>query len=1008
MLPKPPLLIAAALLLAFFSGAVVALGLGGMRTQSALNQPFYAEIELNGIRSDEIDTVKARLASRDEFAKAGAERPHFLTRLQFASAIGTDGRPYIQVSSREPIREPYIDFLVEVLWPQGRLVKEYTVLLDPPARGSAPPPRVVPPRTSVARRRPPPEQAPPPPLRRSARPQQETRQPAPAAPPSRQAPALVPAAARGTRFPLYYGPVPRGATLTRIARELTPPGATLEQTAMALFRNNQGAFSRGNINLLRVGKDLVVPTAEELFALDQGAARRQFQDAVVGRSVDTSPITDIPSDVRLRIAGGGEAPASTPPGALPPAALPGAAGPAPGQVAGVDPALRQDLLIVQETTESNRQETTELRRRISELEAQLADIQRLLQLRNEQLAQLQERAAIAEPGALPLPPALRPAGAGIPEQGSIVESAAPPPAHRTIETQAGAGEELGTADVPPAQPVVEPGIGMVGPDGSVEELLPPPAAGMVAEPADTAADAVPETTAALDETAVGPVAQEGAGAGDQPSGAGAWGTLGGVARALPPWVLAAAAGTLALGGAGLYAYRRRQRQPAEDEEAETEAAGLAVPSEPLPDAGSKPGFEVKSTTLGEADLDTLPDLDSEGPSQSLGTSADAPTDAPAIDVQTGLPIGVVSNIPPTQQETQDADVIAEADIYILYGRYREAEALLREELERAPGQRDLKYKLGEALLGTGSRAALAELLERMRAAGDDKRDPAKWASLEAGLAGLGTGDEEDAPTAPPPRIKPLGEATTKVSPEQVPTGEAAQSTDLLGDSEDTELGFSVREVTPSSAERLREQMSDLELDLQEMDDFGANLDSSQASDAPSSRPAYSEDAPQARAPSPRGERPGGGRLDLDLDDLEQRAATPQGAPPIDLTLPVPGESQDPGGALDPYGGDELAGDSRTPLPDPLAATATQGAPTEVYEESAEAAPVQDSISSDVLSSQWRMDTGLWDEAGTKLDLARAYIEMDDPDAARAILEEVVQEGTEAQRSDAAALLAKIG
>jgi pilus assembly protein FimV len=72
------------------------------------------------------------------------------------------------------------------------------------------------------------------------------------------------------------------------------------------------------------------------------------------------------------------------------------------------------------------------------------------------------------------------------------------------------------------------------------------------------------------------------------------------------------------------------------------------------------------------------------------------------------------------------------------------------------------------------------------------------------------------------------------------------------------------------------------------------------------------------------------------------------------------------------------------------------------------APVEDSISSDVLSSQWRMDSGLWDEAGTKMDLARAYIEMDDPDAARAILDEVVLEGSESQRAEASALLAKLG
>jgi pilus assembly protein FimV len=83
-------------------------------------------------------------------------------------------------------------------------------------------------------------------------------------------------------------------------------------------------------------------------------------------------------------------------------------------------------------------------------------------------------------------------------------------------------------------------------------------------------------------------------------------------------------------------------------------------------------------------------------------------------------------------------------------------------------------------------------------------------------------------------------------------------------------------------------------------------------------------------------------------------------------------------------------------------------PDGLAEEAPAGAPVEDSISSDVLSSQWRMDSGLWDEAGTKMDLARAYIEMDDPDAARAILDEVVLEGSESQRAEASALLAKLG
>jgi pilus assembly protein FimV len=100
-----------------------------------------------------------------------------------------------------------------------------------------------------------------------------------------------------------------------------------------------------------------------------------------------------------------------------------------------------------------------------------------------------------------------------------------------------------------------------------------------------------------------------------------------------------------------------------------------------------------------------------------------------------------------------------------------------------------------------------------------------------------------------------------------------------------------------------------------------------------------------------------------------------------------------------------------PLPDPLDIEPILDDPAAgvaMADEAPAGGPLEDSISSDVLSSQWRTDSGLWDEAGTKMDLARAYIEMEDPDAARTILEEVVQEGSESQRAEASALLAKLG
>lgn len=139
----------AALLALLVTADALALGLGGLRTQSALNAPFYGEIDLIGVDREELDTVTARLASAEAFEKAGADRPHFLTRLRFVTMIGTSGRPIIQVTSREPIREPYMDFLVEVIWPEGTLVKEYAILLDPPGTTGRPAPAIATPATAL-------------------------------------------------------------------------------------------------------------------------------------------------------------------------------------------------------------------------------------------------------------------------------------------------------------------------------------------------------------------------------------------------------------------------------------------------------------------------------------------------------------------------------------------------------------------------------------------------------------------------------------------------------------------------------------------------------------------------------------------------------------------------------------------------------------------------------------------------------------------------------------------
>lgn len=321
-----------ALVLAVASQASWALGLGSLISKSALNQPFKGEIQLYDAKADELDSVQAKLASPDEFEKASVPRPYFLTQLKFEPRLNEDGDPVILVFSRDPIREPFMDFLVEVVWPEGRIVKEYTILLDPPRAGVDPPDVVVkgvlissevrePPAPAVPEpepetesavvvvERPAPSVAEPEPEATGGQADDEAgsdaspdapdaadaaataqagstaAEPAGASAPSSEIPADA-----GGDFPIRYGPVKAGTGLWRVAKSMAPEGATIPQVAMALYRSNPKAFGGGSVNNLITGSNLMIPSAAELYALDPNEASREFTAALNGQTVRSEPL----------------------------------------------------------------------------------------------------------------------------------------------------------------------------------------------------------------------------------------------------------------------------------------------------------------------------------------------------------------------------------------------------------------------------------------------------------------------------------------------------------------------------------------------------------------------------------------------------------------------------------------------------------------------------------------------------------------------------------------------
>jgi pilus assembly protein FimV len=263
----------------FLASDIWALGLGDIRLSSALNEPLRAEIELLSATPDELTNITVQLASAETFARYGIDRPLYLTRLQFeVSKSGRSDGNIIRIRSVDPIREPFLTFLVEASWSRGRLLREYTVLLDPPT--FAPPPVAqstqtvtapsrAEPRDSGRIERPAPEPA--------AQPEREAAPPLPTAPRTSSPSAAEPTDAR-REFAVSPGGeivVQRGDTLWGIAQRVRPDNRlTMNQVMLAIFEANPEAFA-GNINLLSAGASLRIPSADDIFRISRADAQSE-------------------------------------------------------------------------------------------------------------------------------------------------------------------------------------------------------------------------------------------------------------------------------------------------------------------------------------------------------------------------------------------------------------------------------------------------------------------------------------------------------------------------------------------------------------------------------------------------------------------------------------------------------------------------------------------------------------------------------------------------------------
>ena len=254
-----------------------ALGLGRLAVQSALGETLRAEIDVTSLTPEEAGNLKIRIATPETYRASGVDYNSVLPTTQAALLRRSDGRPFLRLTSDRVVQEPFVDVILELSWSTGRLVREYTLLFDPPsdraqAAASAPSPVVA---TAPVISAPAPAPRPPRPVA------------PPVAMPAPSAPAPEPAAERPGR-PMAAPAAPTdaigdsyrvrsGDTLTRIASRTRQGSVSLDQTLVSLYRGNPQAFIGENMNRLKAGALLKVPSAETTAAVDPKEARQLIQ-----------------------------------------------------------------------------------------------------------------------------------------------------------------------------------------------------------------------------------------------------------------------------------------------------------------------------------------------------------------------------------------------------------------------------------------------------------------------------------------------------------------------------------------------------------------------------------------------------------------------------------------------------------------------------------------------------------------------------------------------------------
>ncbi len=908
--------------------AAFALGFGNITMKSALNQPLDAEIELLSVQKGDLENLKIRLGSLEDFARVGADRAYFLTKIKFSLAQKPDGTPYVRLSSSERVTEPFLDFVVEARWPRGRILREFTVLVDPPVLSDeAPAPirqaavQTTPVATATTTR---------------------TSRPAPI----RERAMLSPVTSQDGV--LSYGPVQPNETLWVIASRMRPDNSvSVNQMMLALVRDNPQAFYNDNVNQLKAGYVLRIedPAAITALSVAQANAEVEHQRAEWQARKSGRPMRQVAASeaaaVGTDVGEGGDASGQ----ARLKLVAPGSEGAGSGTGDADVDRLRQDLVLAAEALDANRQETDELKTRLSQMEEQLAAMQRLIMLKDDEMLSLQQQLGgeVEEPAVPELLNEQEMLEPEVPE-GEAVEGA---------EFAAGDGAETPALEIAQTEETQEP------------EAPTPPVPAPVAE--------APAPEPGLLES---PLLM--------------YGGIGVLVLAIVGWIVA----------------RRRKMQE---------------------------GFQESILNVG-----------GEGAAGTTNSGIAQSSAGGESSMVSDFAMSEISEMSGIQAETSDVDPISEADVYLAYGRHQQAEEIIRAALENAPERNELKLKLLEVFFAAKNAEAFELQAQELHDVLGDETDPL-WGKAVTMGSQLCPGN-------------PLFGGAVHALQEELDVDASAADEDLLDfdfdlnapDPEDTKA--KAGDTAPADAERAEKT----EATTPAMPDSGLDFDVSSLD--------FNLDQRDDEMENGRVATGNDHALDFDMNTLDKAVAEPEAGSGVASEkarkamdgLDFDESMTDTDDAVLAFSSDEMESVKRS------GSTGSENAdfsvdlsaeelvldndeaikfdsPAEAADSGFDIALDKEVTENDVLIVEEGVESieakqpdtgkdkvtederligaddellgddmfGEVDEIGTKLDLAKAYVDMGDGDGARSILDEVLEEGDDTQKQQAKDLLEQI-